>query len=289
MYWVATGLALGVAGVFAVAALTKVGRVMNLEAALVRLLPRSVWEVRGLDSRLLGRAVVFGELALAAAVVAGLIASFAAPSLLACAAVLGAFTLVRERARRLGTPCSCTGLTRAPTNQADVGRIAALAGAAIFAALENPTVTGVGASAWAGTVLVALATLAVAFIPELRTLTDHLKNGERLTAQRDAATQAIASRCLSRRQFVGATAMSLLATSLSWTLDIPKAAHAEASANNPCLLLLATCEECCRGSAFPEACDACCFSCMFCCETGLPPHCEAFACEGCWDMNTTHR
>lgn len=286
MQWLITGLALGVASVFAVAAITKVGRVWNLETALVQLLPGSVWEVRGLDSRILGRAVVVGELVLAAAVIAGLFANFASPSLVACAAVLGVFTLVRERARQLGAPCSCSGLTKSPTTRADVLRIAALAGVAIFAALNDPTVSEAAASEWSGSVLVALATLTLVFLPETRVLALRMDKVARMASGLPAATQPMTSRRLSRRQFVGATSMTLLGTGLSLGLEIPSAA---AGLSPYCLLLVSECEECCVGASDPAYCDACCAGCDFCCEFNLPPHCDPGQCENCWDRYaTTH-
>lgn len=122
MVILANGLTLGICLIFAIAVVSKLGRTVNLEVTLMRLLPRQVWRSPVLNSRTLARTVLVAETALAVFTVAGLVIGVAVPALVTSSIVMAVFTLARERARRSGQPCSCTGRMKAVVEQTSRGR-----------------------------------------------------------------------------------------------------------------------------------------------------------------------
>lgn len=283
MQILASGIGLGVALVFAFGAVAKFGHRADLEVTLVRLLPPSLWRLPAFNSRVVASAVICGELGLAAVMFLSLITGLATPALLACAAVLMCFALMRERARRLRAPCGCARLSEAPTTKFDVVRIAVLGGSATFAGLLNPSLANAGATEWIGSSLVATATLAAVF-PIRSRLRWSAISDLAATREKPSINRRRAYGLLSRRQFVAAAATTITAATvlpLSFRVQGVHALH-----EPECVLAALECEECCRGTSDPVTCDGCCTGCELNCieKSNECQYGECDDADDCWRL-----
>ncbi len=264
MEQVVHGLMLGMAAVFATAAVAKARSLQAFEVGLVGLMPRRVWQGR-VTSRSMARAVVALE-GFTALVLALAWPSPAAAAALA-AGLLAAFAALAAVARRRHVVCSCFGGAR-PAGTAEVVRTAvlALAAAATTAAAAAgaaPDGTALGGPA----LVVAALVLAAALVPEL----GHA--ARRAAAQAPSGGADGLTRRLVLKGMLGGAAALLLGSALTGV----------ATANPPrsCQAQFDLCYGCTTKMTWEQDVD-CCIACYAACQ-GAGSVCRAgISCGGCW-------
>jgi len=262
------GLALGLAGVFAIAVVGKLRNLEGFEATVTGLLPQGVWR-GGLTSRHAAFAVIALEAMIAVLLVVGGELALVAAAL--ATVTLAALLTAVVSARRRRVPCSCFGDAK-PVQGAQIARTGGLTVAAVT--LLAAALAGDGA---AGAAAGGVASVAIAVAIVLLAIAPSIKMALRARPAVQASARADSGAGLTRRAVLQGALAGVLAVMAGGVL----ARDAEATAARTCQGQFDLCYGCVTKDDLGGDTN-CCIQCYSFCQLGGPFCYKGASCNGCW-------